>query len=144
MTSRSVPERLARQVRTRAHDCCEYCRLPQEYQEATFHIDHVNPVADGGLTSLENLALACVSCSLRKGSRTRALDSLTETVVEIFNPRKDRWDVHFRFSDGVRIDGRTPKGRATIALLSLNRPALVQIRELLIDLGIDLQRKKRS
>jgi hypothetical protein len=42
---------LRRLVRQRAGDRCEYCRLPQEGQEATFHLDHVvnlfNPRNDG-------------------------------------------------------------------------------------------------
>jgi hypothetical protein len=33
--------RLVQEVRDRAHDACVYCLLPQNSQEATFHIDHV-------------------------------------------------------------------------------------------------------
>jgi hypothetical protein len=50
------------QVVLRAGQRCEYCRLSQLGQEATFHIDHVVPRAAGGPTVAENLALACVSC----------------------------------------------------------------------------------
>jgi hypothetical protein len=38
-----IPIALMREVRTRAAGICEYCRLPQESQEATFHIDHIRP-----------------------------------------------------------------------------------------------------
>ena len=62
-------DRLRLLVVNRAGNRCEYCRLSQEGQEATFHIDHITPKARGGLTEPKNLALACVSCSLRK-SRT--------------------------------------------------------------------------
>jgi hypothetical protein len=31
---------LVRQVRQRARSCCEYCRMPQDCDEATFEIDH--------------------------------------------------------------------------------------------------------
>ena len=34
-------------------------------QVATFHIDHIVPVVADGETTSANLALACVSCSLR-------------------------------------------------------------------------------
>jgi 5-methylcytosine-specific restriction endonuclease McrA len=54
------------EVVLRAGNRCEYCGLSQLGQEATFHIDHVVPRAVGGLTVTGNLALACVSCSLRK------------------------------------------------------------------------------
>jgi hypothetical protein len=45
----------------RAGNRCEYCGLSQLGQEAAFHIDHVTPRAAGGLTVIDNLALACVS-----------------------------------------------------------------------------------
>lgn len=64
-----TPANLRRQVITRAANCCEYCCLAQTGQEATFHVDHVVPVVAGGQSTSENLALACVSCSLRKGAR---------------------------------------------------------------------------
>lgn len=81
--SRHIPSRLAREVRERAGDVCEYCRLPQNSQEATFHIDHVIPLSRGGETTLDNLALACVSCSLRKGARYRGRDLQTGTCIAI-------------------------------------------------------------
>ena len=71
----SVSGWLRREVIRRAGNRCEYCRLSQAGQEAAFHIDHIHPVAEGGETVLENLALACVSCSLRKAARRFARDS---------------------------------------------------------------------
>src|SRR5271166_4699354 len=64
-----IPANLRRQVIERAANCCEYCGLAQTGQEATFHVDHIVPVVAGGQSTLENLALACVSCSLRKSAR---------------------------------------------------------------------------
>ncbi len=65
---------LRRLVIQRAGDRCEYCRLSQSGQEATFHIDHIIPVMAGGVTTADNLALACVSCSLRKAARQTVKD----------------------------------------------------------------------
>jgi 5-methylcytosine-specific restriction endonuclease McrA len=65
---------LVRRVRERAKNICEYCRLPQDSQEATFHVDHIQPRSAGGLTSFDNLALACVTCSLRKAARAMVRD----------------------------------------------------------------------
>jgi hypothetical protein len=62
-----IPATLRRQVIERAGNRCEYCGLAQAGQEAAFRIDHVVPAIVGGNTSLENLALACVSCSLAQG-----------------------------------------------------------------------------
>ena len=69
-----IPANLRRQVIKRAANCCEYCGLAQTGQQATFHIDHVVPVVAGGQSTSENLALACVSCSLRKGARLVTVD----------------------------------------------------------------------
>ena len=73
----SIPAQLRRLVIERAAGRCEYCGLSQEGQEATFHIDHITPVVAGGATIETNLALACVSCSLRKGARQTAIDPQT-------------------------------------------------------------------
>jgi 5-methylcytosine-specific restriction endonuclease McrA len=58
---RHIPAELRRFVSQRAVGRCEYCGLSQEGQEATFHIDHIVPLAASGQTTAENLALACVS-----------------------------------------------------------------------------------
>ena len=73
----AIPANLRRQVVQRAANCCEYCGLAQTGQEATFHVDHVVPVVAGGQSTSENLALACVSCSLRKGARLLLVDPHT-------------------------------------------------------------------
>jgi hypothetical protein len=54
--SEHIPARLRRAVIKRAKGRCEYCRLAQKGQEATFHIDHIVPRREGGRTILRNLA----------------------------------------------------------------------------------------
>jgi hypothetical protein len=97
-------------------------------QEATFHIDHVTPVAEGGRTAPENLALACVSCSLRKGARIEAIDPKTRQSFPLFNPRTENWSDHFQWQ-GLRIKGISGTGRATVELLNLNRLLILAIRK---------------
>jgi hypothetical protein len=92
---RAIRGALRRRVIRRAEGRCEYCRLSQEGQEATFHIDHVIPRAAGGKTVSENLASACVSCSLRKAARQIAIDPQSGTEVSLYNPRRDLWHEHF-------------------------------------------------
>ncbi|WP_412768520.1 HNH endonuclease [Leptolyngbya sp. KIOST-1] len=84
----TVPASLRRFVIQRASDRCEYCGISQLGQVATFHIDHVIPTVADGETAERNLALACVSCSLRKGARQRVEAPETGEVVTIFNPRQ--------------------------------------------------------
>ncbi len=118
----------SRGVRLRAGDPCEYCRLHQEGQRAPFHTDHTRPRARGGDSTAENLALACVSCSLRKGARTSVTDPNTSSEVDLYNPRSESWDVHFEIGPGMQIIGRTAVGRATAAALKMNRALAISIR----------------
>lgn len=123
-----IPARLRRLVVLRAVGRCEYCGLSQEGQEATFHVDHILPKAAGGVTRAENLALACVSCSLRKEARRSAIEPNSGRRVALFHPRRQPWHDHFRW-EGVRILGLTPTGRATVVALQMNRPLILAIRE---------------
>lgn len=77
---------------------------------------------------MDNLALSCVSCSLRKGARTHASDPSTEALAEVFNPRADIWEEHFGVADDLTIIGKTPTGRASVELLKVNRPLAIAIR----------------
>jgi hypothetical protein len=129
MTTSHVPVTLQRRVRERAADRCEYCRLSQAGQEATFHVDHILPRKEGGTTDLENLALACVSCSLRKGGSSETGDPETGSIVRLFHPRADRWDEHFQLNEEFHIVGVSSIGRATVERLNMNRPLAVAIRK---------------
>lgn len=122
-----IPEKLRRLTSNRADHRCEYCRLAQVGQEATFHIDHITPINAGGATTSQNLALACVSCSLRKAARQTALDPQTKVEASLFHPRGDRWAEHFAW-EGVQLLGLTATGRATVAALEMNRPVILAIR----------------
>jgi hypothetical protein len=123
-----IPRDLHDLVILRAGNRCEYCGLSQLGQEAAFHIDHVLPRAAGGPTTAENLALACVSCSLRKWAKQNAVDPETGNEVPLFNPRMQVWPEHFRW-DNERVVPLSPTGRATAAALALNRPVIVAIRQ---------------
>lgn len=123
-----IPARLRRFIGRRADQRCEYCGLSQQGQEATFHIDHIRPQSDGGPTTADNLALACVSCSLRKEARRSAVDPATGRTVPLFHPRRQLWAKHFRW-DGILPRGLTATGRATVAALQMNRPLILAIRQ---------------
>jgi hypothetical protein len=114
-------------VIARAENRCEYCQLSQDSQEAAFHIDHVVPRSADGPTEAANLALACVSCSLRKCAKQSATDPDSGQVVQLFNPRIQRWNEHFRWN-GETLAALTAIGRGTLAALAMNRPLVVAIR----------------
>jgi HNH endonuclease len=125
MMSRRERERY---VEARAAGRCEYCRMHQSLQGATFHVEHVIPQSRSGHSQLDNLAWACPSCNLHKANRVEALDPDTGNQVPLFHPRSDNWEMHFRW-DGYYLVGQTPVGRATVAALHLNDLRRIQIRQ---------------
>lgn len=122
-------------VRLRAADCCEYCRLHQDQEPFfTFQIEHIIAKQHGGPDTAGNLAWACHHCNLHKGPNLSGIDPETGKMVRLFHPRKHKWDRHFRW-DGAILVGRTPIGRATVAVLGINLPNRLALREALIDEG---------
>ena len=91
------------------------------------------PVAKGGATSLENLALACGGCNGYKYTKQSAIDPTSSESALLYHPRQDVWLEQFAWSeDGLELIGITPTGRATIEALNLNRAGVKNIRKLLI------------
>ena len=125
MNSQSELEKL---VQWRAADRCEYCRMHQQLQGATFHVEHVIPRSRGGLTEFWNLAWACPSCNLHKADRVEIPGVNSDSPVDLFNPRNHVWDEHFAWN-GFEIVGLTPIGEALIVAFKLNQARRVRIRQ---------------
>lgn len=123
---------LEQEVRARARGFCEYCRSAQQHYPERFQIDHVIAKQHRGATISANLALCCLDCNSRKGPNIAGRDLTTGQIVPLFNPRTESWAEHFRWN-GPYLVGLTPAGRATIAVLALNRPARVAVRQMLIE-----------
>lgn len=124
-----LTNRIKQRVRQRAKFLCEYCHTSERWQYVPFTVDHVLPVARGGKTELDNLALACFHCNRRKSDLVTAVDPQTNEVVPLFNPRHDKWSEHFIWSaDGLTIVPLTAAGRATVVQLALNRERIIPIR----------------
>jgi 5-methylcytosine-specific restriction endonuclease McrA len=105
---------------------------------ATFPIDHLTPRTQGGLTTLDNLAMACPRCNGHKWKYSDGIDPLSGQTVPLFHPRRDSWSDHFVWSRsqvGLLV-GKTDTGRATIARLQMNHPDQLSIRALLASLGL--------
>jgi HNH endonuclease len=119
---------VVRLVEARAKQRCEYCRMHQSLQVATFHIEHIIPTSRGGSDDPDNLALACPSCNLHKSDHTEVADPDSNAAVPLFNPRKDRWTEHFQW-EGYRIIGVTVIGRATVFALHLNHSRRLLVRQ---------------
>jgi hypothetical protein len=136
MTKKYIPTELRRLVIERARNYCEYCRYPGRYAPQTSPIDHIVPREAGGQTIAENLAQSCQGCNGHKAARIFAIDPVTGLLVPLYNPREQRWNEHFSWSeDYLRITGLTPTGRATVEALQLNREGLVNMRRILYAVG---------
>ena len=121
-------DEIERPLELRAAGRCEYCRMHQSLQGATFHVEHIIPRSRAGPSTLENLAWACPSCNLHKSNRVLVQSPDGGVMVPLFNPRTDNWDDHFRW-DGYNITGLTPVGAATVAALVLNHDRRIKIRQ---------------
>ena len=121
-------------VRQRSDSCCEYCRLPQALSSTPFEIDHIIAEQHGGKANPNNLAIACFACNRHKGPNLAGIDPRTRKKVWLFHPRRHKWAKHFRWN-GPILAGRTPIGRATIAVLAINLPYRLDQRSALIDEG---------
>jgi hypothetical protein len=114
-------------VRSRADDRCEYCLLRQADSALTHHIEHIVARQHGGNDDVDNLALACHRCNLRKGPNLTGVDPTTAEWVPLFHPRRNPWAEHFVLR-GVRIEGITPVGRATVRVLGMNDARRLELR----------------
>ena len=126
---------MAAEVRRRASGRCEYCQFPETHAVIPFEVEHVIPVKHGGATEPENLAFACFYCNRYKGPNVAGLVGPGAVVTRLFHPRADVWDEHFAW-DGAAIAPSTDVGRATIAVLRMNQPNAVAIRQVLMSEGL--------
>ncbi len=132
-----VGDPLRKLVAERAIFRCEYCHYPEDFSPSSFEVEHINPVSAGGLTRLDNLALACSHCNAHKARRQTGVDAATGNAVRFFNPRTDRWSEHFILDQTTgRIEGLTPIGRATVVVFSMNDIQPLTARRNLIRLDV--------
>jgi hypothetical protein len=126
---------LAEFVRQRAQNCCEYCRMPQIYDEIPFEVDHIVAEQHGGKTVPSNLALACFADNHHEGPNLAGVDPKSRKRAWLFHPRRHGWARHFRW-DGPILIGRTAVGRVTIVVLGINLTYRVRHRAQLIAEGV--------
>jgi hypothetical protein len=117
----AIPADVAERVRRDAGNRCGYCLSPQRLVMARLEIEHLVPRAEGGSDDEINLWLSCPLCNRHKADRVCHIDPITQTRAPLFNPRTQKWSEHFYWTaDGIRIAGKTPVGRATVAALHLD------------------------
>ncbi|MBM83266.1 MAG: HNH endonuclease [Planctomycetaceae bacterium] len=119
-------------VFARANYQCEYCQTPMKFCPDSPSLEHIEPKSKRGSDDMSNLAMSCQGCNSHKFVSTDSIDPESGRRVPLYNPRRDEWNHHFRWSpDLTVIIGRTSSGRATIKKLQPNRPALINLKLLL-------------
>ena len=108
--------------------------MPVRFDPFPPHVDHVIAVKHGGRTDLRNLAFTCAHCNGHKGSDIASLDPVTDTLVPLYNPRRDKWDDHSRW-DGPLLVGKSPTARATVRVLAINAGRRIAVRTQLMAEG---------
>ncbi len=136
MTTRP-PAELRRLVVARAHDCCEYCLMPQMFAASTHQADHTIAEKHGGQTDANNLALSCMLCNLRKASDIASLHPKTRELNELFHPRRMLWTKHFVIKND-QIEGLTDIGQTTAHFMLFNAAARILERAELRRAGVNL------
>ena len=130
---------LENEVWLRAAGLCEYCHIPQTYVRLPFQIDHIIAEQHGGKTTSDNLAGTCVRCNKRKGPNIAGSSPGDRRGRPAYSTRTPR-SVGDPLSDGMgaTLVGMTLIGRVTIAVLDINNPSTVALRESLILEGVVL------
>ena len=132
--SRYISKVLREIVAKRAQYRCEYCQIQENRTFYKFQVDHIISVKHGGITEIDNLALACTVCNRNKGSDLGTyIDDKLEELVRFYNPRKDFWSDHFEMLDTGVIAPQTDIGKATEKILGFNHPYSVMERKYVIE-----------
>ena len=131
-----IPPALRQLVIQQAGNRCGYCLAEQDLLYGPHEFEHLLPRSRGGLTVADNLWLACRVCNGFKSDQTHCVDPDTQQLVPLFDPRRDNWWSHFRWSDdGTEVIGLTATGRATVIALQLNTLEHMKTRRRWVSVG---------
>ena len=124
-------------IALRAYHRCEYCHAPESVFNFPFEVEHIVPLSLDGVDEESNLALACRSCNIYKGSFLDGIDPTTNTPVGLFHPRWHEWERHFQVNrETGELVGLTSTARATINRLRMNSAAQLLARKAWIRLSL--------
>lgn len=98
-------------------------------------IDHIRSLKHGGITEINNLALACQPCNRNKGSDLGSISKISNTLVRFFNPRIDSWSEHFDLNSNAEIVALTGIGEVTVRIFGLNNIERIAERKGLVEIG---------
>ena len=107
---------------------CGYCGTSEQQAGGELTVDHFQPLSAQGSDDLENLVYACFRCNLYKSDFWGG--SAHENQPRVLHPHQDILETHYVLEDLTGLlTALTPTGEFHIALLHLNREALVFRRQ---------------
>ncbi|MGE0825235.1 MAG: HNH endonuclease [Candidatus Binatia bacterium] len=115
-------------VRTAYNYRCGYCGVPESWAGGELEIDHFCPLSRGGPDTLDNLVYACTSCNRFKSDYWPNDDA--SDSFKLLHPGRDTLETHVLEAATGRLVGLTPRGWFHIRWLHLNRPQLIEFRQL--------------
>lgn len=137
MGRKRISAELEKRVRKAAGNRCGYCLVSQQHIPTKLEIEHIEPKSKDGSDDESNLWLACGACNKFKGKKVDGYDAVTKRVVSLFNPRRQKWATHFKWSsDGIMIIGITAVGRVTVEALKLNNELALGARRVWVSVGL--------
>ena len=122
----SISSELRQQVRQRASFACEFCGITESDSGGELTIDHYHPQSQGGSDEPENLIYSCSRCNLYKADYWP--QNAEQTVL--WNPRTEPFAIHFIESENGQLYPLTAIGSFSLLRLRLNRPQLIQSRQM--------------
>ena len=115
-------------VRQRYHYRCGYCGVSGTDTGGELTVDHYQPQIAHGSDDDDNLVYACIRCNQYKGDFFPDTNDL-RYGRRVLHPLRDDLVAHVQTAPLTgRLEPLTETGRFHIALLQLNRPALVEHR----------------
>ncbi|MEW5986767.1 MAG: HNH endonuclease [Chloroflexota bacterium] len=107
---------------------CGYCGVSETLFGGELEIDHYQPLIRGGSDAPDNLIYACTTCNRFKGSYWP--DENATSDLYLLHPGKDDLATHVIEATNGRLVGLTVRGWFHINWLHLNRPQLLELRQL--------------
>lgn len=129
-------------VRQRYHARCGYCGVSEADTGGELTVDHYQPRTAGGGDDENNLVYACIKCNQYKGAFAPDTNDVRHGR-RVLHPLQDDLSAHVREDPQTgHLASLTETGRFHLAVLQLNRPALVahRLRHRLVTLLAQKQR----
>jgi hypothetical protein len=116
------------EIRSQYAGCCGYCGVSETAIGNELEIDHFRPQSQGGDDAPDNLVYACPACNRYKSDYWAAPEAAADQ--HLLHPQHDDFSLHMAETVSGHLIGLTARGWFHIRWLHLNRPLLVQFRQL--------------